>query len=217
MADTPLCVRPAAATDVPAILGFIRELAEYEQLSHAVVASEDLLRRHLFGDGAESGRPAAECLIGEVGGIAQGFALYFTSFSTFLARPGIYLEDLYVRPAARGKGLGKALFTHLAALAVERGCGRLEWAVLDWNEPAIGFYRRRRAGHERVDGFSARGGGAGAGWGRRQGMTLLPCCAMNAIDSGVALPPLNVLLPGNQGTGSVQACEIFMAPTWPSK
>jgi GNAT superfamily N-acetyltransferase len=137
MREGQISVRPAAPADVPAILGFIRELAEYEKLSHAVVATEEALRRHLFG-----ARPAAECLIGEIGGEAQGFALYFTSFSTFLAGPGIYLEDLYVRPAARGRGLGKALFTHLAAIAVERGCGRLEWSVLDWNEPAIGFYRR---------------------------------------------------------------------------
>ena len=142
MADASITVRPAAPADVPAILGFIRELAEYEKLSHAVVATEGALRRHLFGEG---GRPAAECLIGEIGSAPQGFALYFTSFSTFLARPGIYLEDLYVRPAARGRGLGKALFTRLAALAVERGCGRLEWSVLDWNEPAIGFYRRMGA------------------------------------------------------------------------
>ena len=142
MPDAAIRVRPATAADVPLILGLIRELAEYEKLSHAVVATEDTLRRHLFGEG---GRAAAECVIGEIGGEAQGFALYFTSFSTFLARPGIYLEDLYVRHAARGRGLGKALFTHLAAVAVERGCGRLEWSVLDWNEPAIGFYRRMGA------------------------------------------------------------------------
>jgi GNAT superfamily N-acetyltransferase len=143
MPDATITVRPATPADVPAILGFVRELAEYERLSHAVVATEESLRLHLFGEGGA--RPAAECLIGEIGGEPQGFALSFTSFSTFLARPGIYLEDLYVRPAARGKGLGRALFTHLAAIAVERGCGRLEWAVLDWNEPAIGFYRRMGA------------------------------------------------------------------------
>lgn len=142
MPEASIRVRAATSDDVPLILGLIRELADYEKLSHAVVAggAEGALRRHLFG-----GRPAAECLIGEIDGEPQGFALFFTSFSTFLARPGIYLEDLYVRPAARGKGLGRALFTHLAALAVERGCGRLEWAVLDWNEPAIGFYRRMGA------------------------------------------------------------------------
>jgi GNAT superfamily N-acetyltransferase len=142
MPAAPIRVRAATAADVPLILGLIRELAEYERLSHAVVATEEALRRHLFGEG---GRPAAGCVIGELDGAPQGFALYFTSFSTFLARPGIYLEDLYVRPAARGKGLGRALFSRLAALAVERGCGRLEWAVLDWNEPAIGFYRRMGA------------------------------------------------------------------------
>ena len=140
MLDARTRVRPAMPADVPLILGLIRELADYEKLSHAVIATEESLRRHLFG-----ARPAAECVIGEIDSEPQGFALYFTSFSTFLAKPGIYLEDLYVRPAARGKGLGKALFTHLAGLAGERGCGRLEWAVLDWNEPAIGFYRRMGA------------------------------------------------------------------------
>ncbi len=121
------------------ILSFIRELAEYEKLSHAVVATEAVLDRHLF---PADGRRGAEVLIGEVGGRAEGFALYFPTFSTFLARPGIYLEDLYVRPTSRGKGLGAALLSRLAAIAVERGCGRLEWAVLNWNEPAIGFYRK---------------------------------------------------------------------------
>jgi GNAT superfamily N-acetyltransferase len=131
-----ITIRRARPADAALILSLIRELAEYERLSHAVVATEDDLRGHLFGE-----RPVAECLIGELDGRPEGFALFFTNFSTFMARPGIYLEDLYVRPHARGAGLGKALLAHLAALAVERGCGRLEWAVLDWNEPAIGFYR----------------------------------------------------------------------------
>jgi GNAT superfamily N-acetyltransferase len=134
--EVQILVRPATPSDVPLILELIRELAEYERLSHAVIATEADLRRHLFAE-----KPAAECLIGELDGHPQGFALFFTSFSTFLARPGIYLEDLYVRPAARGRGLGKALLARIAAIALERGCGRLEWAVLDWNEPAIGFYR----------------------------------------------------------------------------
>ena len=119
------------------ILSFIRELAEYERLSHEVVATEEALRDHLFGE-----RPVAEVVIAEDGEAAAGFALFFHSFSTFLGRPGIYLEDLYVRPAFRGRGTGRALLVHLARLAKERGCGRLEWSVLDWNEPAIGFYRR---------------------------------------------------------------------------
>jgi GNAT superfamily N-acetyltransferase len=121
---------------VPLILAFIEELAEYERLSHEVVATEETLRRWLFG-----GRPVAEVLIGEDGEKPTGFALFFHSFSTFLGRPGIYLEDLYVRPEFRGRGIGRALLVHLARLAKERGCGRLEWSVLDWNEPAIGFYR----------------------------------------------------------------------------
>lgn len=135
-----LHVRPATPADVPAIMALIRELADYERLSHEVVGDERLLSEHLFG-----ARPAAHVLMGEVDGLVAGFALYFTSFSTFLTRPGIYLEDLYVRPTARGAGLGRALLTRLAALAVERGCGRLEWSVLDWNEPAIAFYRARGA------------------------------------------------------------------------
>ncbi len=129
-------VRAASEGDVPQILAFINELAEYERLSHEVVATEEALREHLFGD-----RPVAEVMIAEEGGDPAGFALFFHSFSTFLGRPGIYLEDLYVRPEFRGKGMGRALLVHLARLATERGCGRLEWSVLDWNEPAIGFYR----------------------------------------------------------------------------
>lgn len=137
MSAGSISIRSATPADIPLVLSLIRELADYERLSHAVTATEDLLHHHLFGP-----RPAAECLIGELDGEPQGFALFFTNFSTFLAKPGIYLEDLYVRPAARGRGLGAALLTRLAALAVERGCGRLEWAVLDWNQPAIDFYRK---------------------------------------------------------------------------
>ncbi len=129
-------VRAASEADVPLILSFIKELAEYERLSHEVVATEEALREHLFGE-----RPVAEVAIAEDRGEAAGFALFFHSFSTFLGRPGIYLEDLYVRPEFRGRGVGRALLVHLARLAKERGCGRLEWSVLDWNEPAIGFYR----------------------------------------------------------------------------
>jgi GNAT superfamily N-acetyltransferase len=130
-------IRPATSADVPLVLSLIKELAEYERLSHVVVATETDLVRHLFGQ-----RPAAEVLIAEAEGGSVGFALFFTNFSTFLARPGIYLEDLYVRPAFRGRGIGAALLRRLAGIAVERGCGRLEWSVLDWNEPAIGFYKR---------------------------------------------------------------------------
>ena len=129
-------VRAASEEDVPLILSFINELAEYERLSHEVVATEEALRQHLFGE-----RPVAEVVIAEDGGEPAGFALFFHSFSTFLGRPGIYLEDLYVRPEFRGVGIGRALLVRLARLAKERGCGRLEWSVLDWNEPAIGFYR----------------------------------------------------------------------------
>jgi len=122
---------------VPLILALIRELAEYEKLTHEVVADEEALRRNLFGEG----RRGAEAVIAEQSGEPAGFALFFHNFSTFLGKPGLYLEDLFVRPQFRGWGVGKALLAHLAALAKERGCGRLEWWVLDWNEPAIGFYR----------------------------------------------------------------------------
>lgn len=129
-------IRPAEREDVPLILRFIKELAEYEKLSHEVSATEDVLAESLFGE-----RRVAEALLAYSGGEPAGFALFFHNFSTFLGRPGIYLEDLFVRPEFRGLGIGKALLTHLARLAEERGCGRLEWWVLDWNEPSIGFYR----------------------------------------------------------------------------
>ena len=131
-----MTIRPATPSDVPLILRFIRELAEYERLAHEVVATEDGLRDTLFGP-----RPYAEVVIAEEEGEPAGFALFFHNYSTFLGRTGIYLEDLYVRPGMRGRGTGRALLAHLARLAVERGCGRLEWWVLDWNEPAIRFYR----------------------------------------------------------------------------
>lgn len=128
-------VRAAEDHEVALILSFIRELAQYERLAHEVVATEELLRRALFGP-----RRYAEVVFACVDGSAVGFALYFFSFSTFLGRPGLYLEDLFVRPEARGRGVGKVLLQWLAAHALERGCGRLEWAVLDWNRDAIAFY-----------------------------------------------------------------------------
>ncbi len=132
-----LSIRPATPDDLPLIAELIRALAEYEKLSHEVRFDEAKLGGYLFG-----ARPMAEVVIGEVDGAAQGFALFLHNFSTFEGRPGIYLEDLFVRPAARGVGLGKALLLHLAALAVERDCARLEWSVLDWNAPSIAFYRK---------------------------------------------------------------------------
>ena len=140
-------IRAIFEEDAPLILQLIKELAEYEKLSHEVVATEDSLRRSLFGQ-----RRFAEALIGEVEGEPAGFALFFHNFSTFLGRPGIYLEDLYVRPEFRGSGLGRALLAYLARLALERGCGRLEWSVLDWNEPAIGLYKS--VGAAPVDGWT---------------------------------------------------------------
>ena len=130
-----LTFRLAEAADVPLIAGFIRDLAEYERLAHEVRLTEEDLAAHLFGE-----RRYAEVLLAYLDGEAVGFALFFHNFSTFLARPGIYLEDLFVRPEARGKGIGKALMSEVAKLAVERGCARFEWWVLDWNEPAIKFY-----------------------------------------------------------------------------
>jgi GNAT superfamily N-acetyltransferase len=134
MSDT-VTIRPAAEHELPLVLGFVRELAVYEHLEHEVVATEEDLRRALFGSPRY-----AEVVFACVAGEPVGFALFFHNFSTFLGRPGIYLEDLFVRPAARGRGIGKRLLTWLAATALERGCGRLEWAVLDWNEPSIRFY-----------------------------------------------------------------------------
>ena len=128
---------PAHAGDVPVILEMIRGLAEYEQLSYEVTATEDDLRASLFGP-----RPAAEVVLAYVHEAPVGFALFFHNFSTFLGRPGLYLEDLFVVPDWRGKGVGRQLLCHVAALAVQRHCGRMEWSVLDWNESAIGFYRR---------------------------------------------------------------------------
>jgi GNAT superfamily N-acetyltransferase len=129
-------IRPATVDDVPVILAFIRELAEYERLSHDVVADEAQLRATLFG-----ARPAAEVLVAE-DPEPVGFALFFTSYSTFLGKPGLYLEDLFVRPAARGRGHGLDLMAACARIAVERDYGRFEWSVLDWNEPALAFYRK---------------------------------------------------------------------------
>ena len=131
-----LSIRPANRVDLPLIAQFIRDLADYERLAHEVRFDEAELGERLFG-----ARPYAEVLIGEVDGVAEGFALFFHNFSTFEGKPGIYLEDLFVRPEARGAGLGKAFLQRLAQLAVERDCARLEWWVLDWNEPAIRFYK----------------------------------------------------------------------------
>ncbi|KTE26109.1 MULTISPECIES: GNAT family N-acetyltransferase [unclassified Sphingopyxis] len=129
-------IRPATLADLPLIAQFIRDLADYEKLAHEVRFDEATLGDRLFGT-----RPYAEVVIGEIDGAPQGFALFFHNFSTFEGKPGIYLEDLFVRPAARGSGLGKALLAHLAKLCKERDCARLEWWVLDWNTPSIGFYQ----------------------------------------------------------------------------
>ena len=131
-----ITVRNAGPADLDLIIGYVRALADYERLLDAVRIDRAVLEGHLFGV-----RPMAEVLIAEADGAPVGFALFFHNFSTFEGRPGIYLEDLFVDPAARGLGAGKALLKGLAALAIERGCARLEWAVLDWNEPAIAFYR----------------------------------------------------------------------------
>jgi GNAT superfamily N-acetyltransferase len=135
--QTRVSIRPARRDDVPVILALIRALAEYERLADQCRADAPSLEATLFGD-----RPAAEVLIAEVDGAAAGFALFFHNYSTFLARPGLYLEDLFVQPEHRGLGVGRRLMAALARIAVARGCGRFEWSVLDWNAPAIGFYRR---------------------------------------------------------------------------
>src|SRR5215218_8330736 len=151
--SAPCDIRPATRDDVPLLLALIGELADYERLRDEVVLDAELLERHLFGE-----RPAAEAVLAEVEGEAVGYALFFPIFSTFLGRPGMWLEDLFVRPARRGAGVGRALLTHVAGLAVARDCGRLEWSALDWNEPALGFYRElgaRRMGEwelHRLDG-----------------------------------------------------------------
>lgn len=133
---TKFCIRPATINDVPLILQFVKELAEYEKLAHEVTATEELLRDNLF-----SKRKTAEVVIGFEGDEPAGFALFFHNFSTFIGKPGIYLEDLFVRPKFRGRGYGKALMIHLAQIAQERDCGRFEWWVLNWNTPSLEFYR----------------------------------------------------------------------------
>jgi GNAT superfamily N-acetyltransferase len=130
-------IRPATPDDVPLVLSFIRQLAEYERLSHEAVMTEESLRESLFG-----ARPSAEVLLGYAGAAPVGFAVFFHNFSTFLGRRGLYLEDLFIIPEMRGRGFGKAMLIELARIAVARRCGRFEWAVLDWNEPAIGFYKK---------------------------------------------------------------------------
>jgi len=131
-----LRIESATERDVPVILRMIKGLADYERLADHVIATEDKLRATLFGP-----RPAAEVIIGYDGSTPVGFALFFQNYSTFLAQPGIYLEDLFVVPESRAHGYGRQLLAHLARLAAERGCGRLEWSVLDWNQPAIAFYK----------------------------------------------------------------------------
>ena len=148
MTVTPaIRIVPATQDDVPLILRLIHGLAEYEKLAHEVSASEAGLRETLFG-----ARPAADVIIAYAGETPAGFALFFPNYSTFLGKPGLYLEDLFVLPEWRGRGLGLALMKRLAAIALERGCGRFEWSVLDWNEPAIGFYQS--LGARLMDGWS---------------------------------------------------------------
>ncbi|TMD18065.1 MAG: GNAT family N-acetyltransferase [Chloroflexi bacterium] len=132
-----ISIRPATPNDVPTVASLIRALSQYEKLEHEVAMTEDKLRVSMFGP-----RPYAEALLAEEDGTPVGFALFFHNYSTFLAQPGLYLEDLYVLESHRGKGIGKALLVHLAKIAVERNCGRMEWAVLDWNVDAIGFYEK---------------------------------------------------------------------------
>jgi GNAT superfamily N-acetyltransferase len=135
MSDS-ITIRPASESDIPAVLGFIRALAKYEHLEHECIATEEGLRKTLFGP-----RPYAEVVFACIEDIPVGFALFFHNYSTFLAKPGIYLEDLFVNPEARGRGVGKRLLQWLARITVARDCGRLEWSVLDWNEPSIRFYK----------------------------------------------------------------------------
>ena len=135
-----LTIRPATAADAAVLFHLIQALADYEKLAHAVTGSAEALAADLSGD-----RPACEAILAEHNGQAIGFALFFSNYSTFLTKPGIYLEDLFVLPDYRGQGVGKALLIHLAQLALERNCGRFEWSVLDWNEPAIAFYQRMGA------------------------------------------------------------------------
>ncbi|MCY7272689.1 MAG: GNAT family N-acetyltransferase [Phormidesmis sp. CAN_BIN44] len=136
----PFTIRSATPADVPALFSLIQALADYEKLSDSVTGNPDQLEEHLFGD-----RPYIEAIAADHAGQVVGFALFFYSYSTFLTKPGIYLEDLFVLPDYRGQRIGRALLTHLAQIAIDRGCGRLEWSVLDWNEPAIGFYQRMGA------------------------------------------------------------------------
>jgi GNAT superfamily N-acetyltransferase len=140
-------IRPAIGKDCPTILAFIKQLAEYEKLAHEVVATEEKLQETLFGE-----HPSAEVIIAEYQNTPVGFALFFTNYSTFLAKPGIYLEDLYIQADMRGRGFGKKLLAHLAGIAVERDCGRLDWWVLDWNQPAKDFYLSLNA--EPMDGWT---------------------------------------------------------------
>jgi GNAT superfamily N-acetyltransferase len=147
MSETPIRIERATERDVPLILELIQGLAVYEKLAHEVTATEAGLRETLF-----SARPAADVIIAYAGDTPAGFALFFPNYSTFLGKPGLYLEDLFVRPEYRGQGLGLALMKRLAQIAVERGCGRFEWSVLDWNEPAIGFYES--LGAKLMDGWS---------------------------------------------------------------
>ncbi|HET6958258.1 MAG TPA: GNAT family N-acetyltransferase [Vicinamibacterales bacterium] len=147
MTETTIRIERATERDVPLILELIKGLAVYEKLAHEVTATEAGLRETLFG-----ARPAADVIIAYAGDTPAGFALFFPNYSTFLGKPGLYLEDLFVRPEYRGQGLGLALMKRLAQIAVERGCGRFEWSVLDWNEPAIGFYKS--LGAKLMDGWS---------------------------------------------------------------
>lgn len=147
MAANDVALRTATEGDIPAIIQLVRELALYERDPDAAVATPELMREALFGD-----RAVAYAVMADVGGVSVGFALYFFNFSTWTGRPGLYLEDLYVQPAVRGRGIGRALFSYLARVAIERGCGRFELSVLDWNVDAIGFYEK--LGGVAMDGWT---------------------------------------------------------------